>query len=165
MPGHILVICTANICRSPMAAALLKHALGAQPEPLKSLEVVSAGIVAHPGETVSENSVIALKKVGMDISGHRAQPLTRRLVEDALAVFCMTEAHRAAILINFDPPPAHLYLFREFLPAGAGHEIADPFGGPIKIYESCRDEMVEAVPAIVAFLKTLPGGEGKKSEE
>jgi len=155
--GNILVICTANICRSPMAAALLQHALRAQPEPLKSLEVVSAGIAAHEGETVSENSVIALKKVGIDISAHRARPLTRKMAGDALAIFCMTESHRDAILLNVDPPPSHLCLFREFLPLEAGHEIADPFGSSIKIYETSRDEMVEAIPSIVEFLKKLLG--------
>ena len=154
-PGYILVICTANICRSPMAAALLQHALRAQPEPLKSLEVVSAGIAADDGWTVSENSVIALKKVGIDISGHHARALTPRMAGDALVIFCMTEAHRDAILVNVDPPPKHLYLFREFLPAGAGHEIADPFGSSIKIYEASRDEMVEAIPSVVEFLRKL----------
>ena len=156
MSGYILTICTANICRSPMAAALLQHALQGQPEPLKSVKVVSAGIVAHGGELVSENSVIALKKVGINIAGHRSQPLTRKLVGDALAIFCMTESHRSAVLLNFDPPPEHLYLFREFLPGDANREIADPFGGSIKIYETSRDEMVEAIPSIVSFLKTLP---------
>jgi len=155
--GNILVICTANICRSPMAAALLEHALRAQPEPLKSLEVVSAGIAAHEGETVSENSVIALKKVGIDIAAHRARALTRKMAADALAIFCMTESHRDAILMNVDPPPKHLYLFREFLPAEAGHEIADPFGSSIKFYEASRDEMLEAIPSLVEFLKKLAG--------
>ena len=155
MRGHILVICTANICRSPMAGALLRHALSGEPEPLKSLEVISAGITAHEGELVSENSVVALKKVGINISGHRAQPLTDKLVSDSLAILCMTEAHRAAILLNIDPPPRHLCLFREFLPAGTNHEIADPFGSSITTYEACRDEMIEAIPSIIAFLRGL----------
>ena len=48
-PGHILVVCTGNICRSPMGAALLQHALAAQPEPLRSLKVVSAGVASRTG--------------------------------------------------------------------------------------------------------------------
>lgn len=154
MPGYILTLCTANICRSPMAAGLLQHALRAQPEPLKSIKVISSGVAAHPGELVSENSVVALKKVGIDISGYRAQPLTHKLVEEALAIFCMTETHRAVIEANFDTPPEHVYLFREFMPASTEHEIADPFGGSLGVYESSRDEMVEAIPSIIAFLKT-----------
>jgi protein-tyrosine phosphatase len=59
------------------------------------------------------------------------------------------------IELNFEPPPRHLYLFREFMPAPADPEIADPFGGSLKLYESCRDEMVEAIPSLVEFLKTI----------
>jgi protein-tyrosine phosphatase len=158
MPGKVLVICTANICRSPMGAALLQHALHAQPEPLKSLEVVSAGVVAHDGETVSENSVVALRKVGIDISGHRARALTEKMAGEALAIFCMTESHRDAILMNVDPPPKHLYLFREFLPGEAVREIADPFGSSITAYETSRDEMVEAIPSVVEFLRKIAAG-------
>ncbi len=157
-PGHILVVCTANICRSPMAAGLLQHALAAQPEPLRSLKVVSAGLAARAGERVSENSILALKKTGIDIAGHRSQPVTQGLLDGALVVLCMTESHRQMIELQASPPPARLHLFREFLPAAAGHEIPDPFGGPLRLYEQSRDEMVEAVPAIVAFLKTLVEG-------
>jgi len=155
--GHILTVCTANICRSPMAEVLLQHALRAQPEPLKSLKVYSAGVAATPGDRVSENSVHALKKVGLDLSGHTAQPLSHQLVHDALAVFCMTESHRAMIELSFDPPPQNIYLFREFMPPEAGHEIADPYGGSLKHYEASRDEMVEAIPSLVEFIKSLVG--------
>jgi protein-tyrosine-phosphatase len=153
--AYILTVCTANICRSPMAEVLLQHALRAQPEPLKSLQVLSAGVAARDGERVSENSVLALRKVGIDLSGHESQPLTHALVGGALAIFCMTESHRAMIELNFEPPPRHLYLFREFMPPPADPEIADPFGGSIKLYEACRDEMVEAIPSLIAFLKTI----------
>jgi protein-tyrosine-phosphatase len=154
-PGHILVVCTGNICRSPMGQGLLAHALSAQPEPLRSLKVISAGVAAHTGEPISENSVTALKKAGIDISHVRSQGLTQKMLDDALVVFGMTESHRSIIRSRAKPVPEHLYLFREFLPDPAAKEIGDPYGGPLRLYESCRDEMVEAVPAIIDFLKKL----------
>lgn len=153
--GSIIVVCTANICRSPMAEGLLAHALAAENGPLKNLKVVSAGVAARPGDYVSENSVVALKKVGIDIAGHRARPLTQDMLDSALMVLCMTESHRSLIELQASPVPARLHLFRDFLPAGASREIADPFGGPLKLYEASRDEMVEAIPSIVAQLKPL----------
>jgi len=154
-PGTIVTVCTANICRSPMAAALLQHALSAQPEPLHSLRVVSAGVSARAGDPVSANSVLALKKVGLDLSGQRSVPLTPAVLNGALAVLCMTEGHRALIHLLFDPPPPHVHLFREFLPVPADREVPDPYGGPLPLYESCRDELVEALPSLVDFLKKL----------
>ncbi|MDE3084928.1 MAG: low molecular weight protein arginine phosphatase [Verrucomicrobiota bacterium] len=158
--GHILTICTANICRSPMSAGLLRHALAAQPEPLRSLPIVSAGVSARTGELVTPNSVEAMKKVGIDISGHRSQPLTQRLLDEALVVFCMTESHRAMIQLTFDWPDKNIFLFREFLPQGANREIPDPYGGPLLLYEACRDEMVEALPTVIEQLKKLVAGAG-----
>jgi protein-tyrosine-phosphatase len=138
-----------------MGAGLLEHALAAQPEPLKSLRVISAGVAARGDNLVSENSVLALKKVSIDISGLRSLPLTQRLLDEALVVFCMTETHRAMIQLQGNPSPKHLYLFREFLPRGADREIADPYGGSLKLYEQCRDEMVEAIPSLIEFLQKL----------
>ncbi len=144
-----------------MAEGLLRHALAGQPEPLKSLKVISAGVAARPGEPLSENSVVALKKAGIDISGTCAQPLTQELLDNALVVFGMTESHRAIIRSRAKPAPARLHLFREFLPPPADKEIGDPYGGPLKVYEAARDEMVEAIPSVLAFLKTLV--EGRKA--
>lgn len=154
-PGYIIVVCTANICRSPMGEALLQHALRAQPEPLKSLKVISAGVAAQKGDRVSENSVQALKKVGLNIASHTALPLTQELVSKALAIFCMTETHRTMIDVTFDPRAKNVHLFREFMPSPAGHQIGDPFGGALKHYEACRDEMVEAIPSLISYIRSL----------
>ena len=154
-PGQsVLIVCTANICRSPMAAALLRHALAAQPEPLRSLPVVSAGIAARRGEPVTEHSLTALKKVGIDLSGETSRPLTQKLLDDALLVLCMTESQRMMIQATADPVPKHLLLFRELVSSGP-KEIADPYGCPLTVYESSRDEMVEAIPSLVDYLKKL----------
>lgn len=138
-----------------MAAGLLAHALAAEPEPLRSLPVLSAGVVARSGEPVSANSVTALKKVGISIAGHTSRPLTEDLVRNAVAILCMTESHRALIHLQYDPPPENVYLWREFLGDDVEREIGDPFGGSLSVYESCRDEMVEAIPSLVAFLRRI----------
>ena len=117
--------------------------------------MISAGVAARGDNLVSENSVLALKKVGIDISGLRSLPLTQRLLDEALVVFCMTETHRAMIQLQGNPPPQNLYLFREFLPREADKEIPDPYGGPLKLYEQCRDEMVEAIPSLIEYLQRL----------
>jgi len=138
-----------------MGAGLLQHFLAGQSEPLRSLRVVSAGIAARRGDPISENAAIAMKKVGIDLSRHTSQPLTQRLLDDALIVLCMTESHRAMIQLQFGPVPRHLYLFRQFLPPPVDPEVDDPYGGPLSVYESCRDNLVEAVPSIVSVLKGL----------
>ena len=153
-PGIIIVVCTANICRSPMAAALLQHALAAQPEPLRSFKIISAGVAARAGDSVSANSVLALKKVGLDISKHTSRPLTQKMIDEASLILGMTESHRAMIQLQAEPPPKNLFLFREFMPPRGDKQIGDPFGGSLKLYESTRDEMVEAIPSLVEFIKT-----------
>lgn len=153
--GLIVAVCTANTCRSPMAAALLQHALQGQPEPLRSLRVTSAGVAARGGEPVSANSVAALRKVGLDISSHRSRVLTPEMLREAALILCMTESHRMMVQLMVDPVPDRVHLFREFLGEAAEREIGDPYGGPLRAYEATRDEMVEAVPSLIAHLKSV----------
>jgi protein-tyrosine-phosphatase len=139
-----------------MGAALLRHALAAQPEPLRSLRVISAGVASRAGEPVSANSVTALRKVGIDLKGHSSQPVTQELLDRALLVLCMTESHRDMIEESADPVPRQLYLFREFMGGTGDMGIPDPFGLHLTAYEASRDEMVAAIPSIIAHLSKLP---------
>jgi len=137
-----------------MAAALLRHALAAEPEPLRSIPVISAGVSAMAGYPAAANAVQALRKVGITLQDHRSQRVTQSLLDGALAVFCMTESHRAMIELDADPIPKHLHLMRD--PMGTGDlDIPDPFGMNLAAYEASRDSMVEAIPSIVSYLRTL----------
>jgi protein-tyrosine-phosphatase len=151
--GLIIAVCTGNICRSPMAEALLAHALKAETGRLAPFRVISAGVAARSGDPASANSVTALKKVGIDISQHLSQPLTTDMVAEADVVFGMTDSHLDVIQAAIDPSPQNIHLLRGFMPAGTEQQIADPYGGPLPLYEACRDEIVEAIPSVMAFLR------------
>lgn len=152
--GYVLFVCTANTCRSPMAAALLRHALDAEPEPLHSLKVMSAGVSALTGYPPSPNAVEALRKVGLSLTGHRSQPVTPELLDAARAVYCMTDAHRAMMELQFDHSAERTHLMREFLP-DQDRDIPDPFGMNLAAYEASRDSMVEAIPSVLAHLRSI----------
>jgi len=139
-----------------MGAALLRHALAAQPEPLRSLKVVSAGVASRTGEPASPNAVTALKKVGIELKAHSSRPVTQELLDRAIIVLCMTESHRDMIELTASPVPERLHLFREFTGDNGNLDIPDPFGSALQAYESCRDEMVSAIPSIIARLSRLP---------
>jgi protein-tyrosine phosphatase len=139
-----------------MGAALLQHALAAQPEPLRSLKVISAGVASRNGQPASPHGVTALKKVGVDLKHHSSRAVTQELLDHSLLVLCMTESHRDMIELTASPVPRRLHLFREFSGDAGNLEIPDPYGMPLQAYEASRDEMVSAIPSIIAYLSKLP---------
>jgi protein-tyrosine-phosphatase len=141
-----------------MGAALLQHALAGQPEPLRSLKVVSAGVASRTGDPASPHAVTALKKVGLDLKGHLSRPVTQALLDDSLMVLCMTESHRDMIEMTAQPVPARVHLFKEFTGAKRDLEVPDPYGLHLQAYEASRDEMVAAIPSIIAHLQAFPPG-------
>ena len=151
----LIFICTANICRSPMAAALAAHALSAEEPPLNQLKVDSAGVSAYSGEPVSPESEEALKRVGINLEAKRSRRLNQKMIERSLAIFGMTESHRHLVRATFELPHPHLYLMREFMDGSVDVEIPDPFGLNYQAYEAARDSMVEAIPSLLRAVRDI----------
>lgn len=155
LPRYVVCVCTANVCRSPMAEALLRHALAAEEEPLKSLRVCSAGISAWGGAPITPLSATVLKKVGIDMDKHQSRALNMQVLSRAVLVVCMTESHRQAIRMDYPDLKAPIILMREFMPPPANKEVPDPYGMDLPTYEDTRDAIVEAVPSVVSYLREL----------
>jgi protein-tyrosine phosphatase len=95
MPS-ILVICTGNICRSPMAEGFLRATLRRRFGD-RAPTVASAGTTGWEGSAAMPESVEAAEERGVDISGHVARRLTRGDVFDADVVVAMAAEHRDAV--------------------------------------------------------------------
>lgn len=134
----ILFVCTGNVCRSPMAAAIMRDRI-AQLGLDAQVEIVSAGVWAEDGARASANGVAVLRLRGIDLAEHRSRPLTPALLRQASVVLVMEEAHRRSI---FYMTPEHLskvFLLSEM--AGGHKDIDDPYGGPIDAYATTADEL------------------------
>lgn len=150
--NEIVVVCTGNICRSPMGEALLAHALAAEESPLNEIKVSSAGVSAYPGDTASINSIKSLSKVGLDISNHRSRRFSGHMLESSIAILVMTEGHRSIIRSMYPDSDTPVLLFRELMNADET-QVPDPYGADLRSYDETRDAIAEAIPSIIEYLK------------
>lgn len=146
----ITVVCTGNICRSPMGERLLAHALAAD-DRFAGFKVLSAGTSAYPGDPASANSQVAMKKVGLDLADHRSRPLTSQLLDISDLVLTMTSGHKDIIELQNPGLEVPVFRFREWMETGS-KEVPDPFGGSLHVYLETRDSLAEAIPSVVKFI-------------
>lgn len=141
----ILFVCTGNTCRSAMAAAMMAEI--AEKNDLDVL-VDSAGVFAEPGEKASLKAIRTMEKRGIDLTGHRAKVLTKKLINMADIVLVMTYAHKLLIGGKED---GKVYTLLEY--AGGEGDISDPHGGDYEEYEATASEIYDA---LVDIAKKLP---------
>lgn len=146
----ILFVCTGNTCRSPMAEYLAKNIFAKNN---LTVQTSSAGIAANISSPASENAIITMKNFGIDISNHKSQLISQKLIDENDFIFAMTNAHKNFLLENFPSAADKIFTLASFSD-NPNYDIIDPFAGDIEIYKKCATEISVLVKIIADKIKS-----------
>lgn len=139
--ANILIVCTANICRSPVVEALLRERL--EQEGYGDWQVASAGTWAMNGQPASRFSVEVLAERNLDISQHRSSAISDELVAWADLILCLAMGHEEALKAEF-PGHAHKVNLLSAM-SGPRYSVYDPYSEPRPAYERMVAEVSRLV--------------------
>jgi protein-tyrosine-phosphatase len=154
---NILIVCTGNTCRSPLAEGILRSLLAARG--IDHVAVSSAGIGAMSGMPATPFGVEVARHWNIDISGHRAQQVSKKVIADADLILAMSPEHVDYILQKDPSAITKTYLIRAFpQPYSSSQEgVKDPVGGTLEEYNQTYLELDEILRRIVGKIIEISG--------
>ena len=114
---NVMMVCIGNICRSPIAEALLKHQ---QPQ----LKVFSSGLGALVGRPADPKSVALMKAKNIELNNHCAQQINTVLVSASDLILVMEQKHVDAIQAKFPEARGKVHLIGKWI---GNQEVPDPY--------------------------------------
>ena len=150
----ILFVCTGNICRSPLAEALMRHEGHKRGLPDQVLEVSSAGTHGyHQGERPDYRSIEVARQSGVSMDGQTARKVTLDDFRYFDLILAMDAGHLEG-LRQIAPPDAnaHIALFMGYA-AGHNTSVPDPYYGEMRDFIAVRDMVSQGVDQLLTRLE------------
>jgi protein-tyrosine-phosphatase len=156
---NVVFVCTANICRSPVAEALFADWLKRNAVAGEWL-VSSAGTWAEAGLLASTYSREVVEELGLDLSAHRARRVDEAVIHAADIIICLARSHLEAIRAEY-PQHANRAVLLSAL-SGPAYDIPDPYGGPRPGYEAMVRELQDLIERGGARIAALAAQASKR---
>jgi protein-tyrosine phosphatase len=144
MIRKLLVVCTGNICRSPIAEFVLRAKLGGD-----GREVASAGTYAMIGHGADPHSIEVAQRHGLDLKPHRAQQATASLVRDAELILTLDQSHSQWLLQRYPQLRGRVH---KLLKWRGDADIEDPYQLPLAAFEQAYREIEQGADDWIAKL-------------
>jgi protein-tyrosine-phosphatase len=128
----ILMVCTANICRSPMAEAILKRLVSNRSD-ADHWHIESAGTWAMDGYPAAELSQYVMQSLGMDITSHKSQPVRLALIQRFDLILTMENNQKDGLISEYWEYADRIFMLSEMV--GLIMDVSDPIGGRVDDYE------------------------------
>ena len=132
--NNILVLCVGNICRSPIAEALLK-----QQFPEK--KIWSAGLGALVGNPADDMSIKVAARNGLDLSPHRAQQVFSNMCQTADMILVMENFQKSELEKKMPFVRGKVFGLGDL----GKFEIADPYRKPMSAFETAYVDILRGV--------------------
>ncbi len=148
----LLFVCSGNLHRSVMAAALMDAILQQAGHPAN---IGSAGTLGLTGRRSPQEVHDVLGELGLDVSDHLSRPLSRSLIDVADAVIVMEDRHGDIVLDKAPHAEDKIIYLGDYM-AQPG-DVADPIGGSEEVFRESRDRILAALQALLPRLLTQLG--------
>jgi protein-tyrosine phosphatase len=151
-PTRIAFVDTGNTGRSVSSEALALDAIHTQN---LNIQVISRAVDLNPYNIVPEaNAAMILQRRGIDVSSHRAAPLTAADVKYSDLILTATARHKDLIIAAFPDAAAKTHTMAEYA-TGMSADIDDAFGKDMAFYEHVLGQIASYLPAVLAKAVTL----------
>lgn len=148
IPPRVLFVCTANMNRSPTAAAWANKLFA---ERFVTAQIRSAGTHAWDGGPASANATQAMAELDFDLRTHRSQPIRAELLDWADHVVVMEPMHRDVILESAPEYADKILPMWDFIEDGGDH-VVDPQGHEYEAFRRSAAEIGEATAKLVVHI-------------
>jgi protein-tyrosine-phosphatase len=149
----VLIVCTANVCRSPMGEAILSRMIKEKKWD-NSLQVESAGIYAMDGQKSSDLTLEVCRENRLDLSDHRSRSITPHDIQNSDLILCMTPDHKQDLDHFFAGEQEKILTLREYGRTKEPTRLAidDPIGMSLNFYRRIFREIETELKRIFPLL-------------